>query len=174
MIQVVGALLGIATGVVGLITFITSFWTARGDNQRALRERLRQQLRQMDIACHVYFRREGWTAVTQSPTFSFQALDQIHEDGLLSPSKSHVRRLTEILGEMRSLQESLSTPPTLDSIFATTPPEVRRDIDRRMNIAFSVLDRDSHRYLRAIGKMDNAGLGGYSTYLRYRLIRARR
>lgn len=82
VVQTVTVGLGIATGVAGLITFVVGFVTARSANQRQLRDRLRKQLREMNLACVVYFQREGWEAVNRSPQFSFQALDQNHEDGL--------------------------------------------------------------------------------------------
>jgi hypothetical protein len=45
--------------------------------------------------------------------------------------------------------------------------------ERRIRKGFDILDADTQKYLRALGKMDNHGLGGYGTYLRYRFIPAR-
>lgn len=146
-----------------LATFVVSFVTARSANQRTLRERLRQQLRQMDLACYVHFRREGWEAIRKPPQYSFHALDQIHQDGLLSPNRAHIERIKKTLRELRNSQEALAAPA--EDIFAV-PSEVAK---ARVDGAFENLSSVVPVYLRALGKMDNAGFGGYWTYLRYRL-----
>ena len=170
VVQTVTAGLGIATGVAGLITFVVGFVTARSANQRQLRDRLRKQLREMNLACVVYFQREGWEAVNRSPQFSFQALDQIHEDGLISPSRSHIDRLKSILRDVRGRAQIHLSPQAFR-------PELHAELtannEARHRIGFESLDADAQKYLRALGKMDNAGLGGYWTYLRYRFIPAR-
>ncbi|MGV0777719.1 hypothetical protein [Mycolicibacter kumamotonensis] len=153
-----------------LISFGFSFWTARSGNQRQLRERLRKQLREMNLACLIYFQREGWEAVDRSPKFSFQALDQIHEDGLISPSHSHLERLKAILRDIRGRAQ---TQLPRDALGIELHAELTANNEARHRIAFKTLDADSQKYLRALGKMDNAGVGGYWTYLRYRFIPAR-
>ncbi len=168
--QAYAAIVSTVVAVTAVITFIASFWTARSANQRALRDRLRKQLREINLACHVYFQREGWQAVDHNPQFSFQALDQIHEDGLLSPSRSHVKRLKSILRDLRGRTE-LRLPK--QALSANEIARLATENELRSHIAFKSLDADAQKYLRALGKMDNAGLGGYWTYLRYRLIRAR-
>lgn len=158
------------TATIGVITFFFSFWTARSDNQQKLRDRLRAQLREISLACHVYFQREGWEAVNRPPQFSFQALDQIHEDGLISPNRSHIERLKSILRDLRRRTE-LRLPK--EAMPADEVARLMAENEHRSEIAFESLDADAKKYLRALGKMDNAGLAGYWTYLRYRLIRAR-
>ncbi len=162
--------LGIATGAAGLIAFILSFVTARSANQRQLRDRLRKQLREMNLACVVHFQRDGWTEVDRSPQFSFQALDQIHEDGLISPSRSHIERLKSILRDIRG-RSTLELPK--QALGPELHTQLTAENERRLRIGFESLDADSQRYLRALGKMDNGGPGGYCTYLRYRIIPAR-
>jgi hypothetical protein len=88
ILQMVTTGLGIATGATALITFGASFWTARSGNQRQLRDRLRVQLREMDLLCHAHLQQEGWEAINRPPKVSVQALDQINQDGLISPSRS--------------------------------------------------------------------------------------
>ncbi|MBE5451227.1 Uncharacterised protein [Mycobacteroides abscessus subsp. abscessus] len=169
-VSMVTSVLGIATGVTGLIAFAASFLTARSANQRQLRDRLRKQLRETSLACLVYFQREGWETVDRAPQFSFQALDQIHEDGLISPSRSHIERLKSILRDVHGRS-------TLQLSKAAHGPELHAQLtaenQRRLGIGWESLDMDSQKYLRALGKMDNHGLGGYWTYLRYRFIPAR-
>ncbi|BBX25998.1 hypothetical protein [Mycolicibacterium alvei] len=170
VVQTVAAGLGIATGVTGLITFGTSFVTARSSNQRQLRDRLRKQLREMNLACLVYFQHEGWEVVDRSPQYSFQALDQIHEDGLISPSRSHLERLKWILRDVRG-RSTLQLSKAAHG--AELHAKLTAENQRRLGIAWESLDTDSQKYLRALGKMDNHGLGGYWTYLRYRFLPAR-
>lgn len=166
----VTTVLGIATSVVGLITFGVSFFNARGEKQRELRDRLRKQLREMNLACLVHFQREGWETVDRAPQFSLQALDQIHEDGLISPNHSHIERLKSILRDVRGRS-------TLQLSKAAHGPELHNQLtaenQRRLGIGWESLDADSRNYLKALGKMDNHGLGSYWTYLRYRFIPAR-
>ncbi len=163
--------LGIATAVTGLITFGASLWTARSSHQRQLRDRLRKQLREMDLACLVYLQCEGWETVDRSPKFSFQALDQVHEDGLISPGRSHLERLKSILRDVRD-RSTLQLPPT-NALGAEQHAALTAENTRRLRIGFETLREATQEYLRALGKMDNAGLGGYWTYLRYRFIPAR-
>ncbi|OLO98691.1 hypothetical protein BVU76_29590 [Mycolicibacterium porcinum] len=170
VVQMVATGLGIATGVTGLLGFVLGFVTARSSNQRQLRDRLRKQLREMNLACLVHFQREGWEVVDRSPQFSFQALDQIHEDGLISPSRTHLERLKWILRDVRDRS-------TLQLSKQALGPEqhaiLTAENQRRLGIGWESLDADSQKYLRALGKMDNHGLGGYWTYLHYRFIQAR-
>ena len=116
----------------------------------------------------MYFQREGWQAVDHNPQFSFQALDEIHEDGLAS--RSHVKRLKSILRDLRGRTE-LRLPK--QALSANEIARLATENELRSHIAFKSLDADAHKIVRALGKMDNAGLGGDWTYLRYRLIRAR-
>lgn len=147
-----------------LVGLVTSFVKARSGNQRGLRDRLRQQLRQMDLACYVYFKREGWEAVKPPPQYSFHALEQIHQDGLLSPNRAHIERIKKMLREIRDSQTAMFARPT-DSIFSEPSP----DQQARLHRAFEDLNSMTQAYLRALGKMDNTGVGGYWTYLRYRV-----
>lgn len=98
--QTITTWLGIAVGAATLFTFIASFWTARSGNQRQLRDRLRKQLREMDLLCHLRLQREGWEAINRPPQVGVQALDQIHQDGLISPSHSHLGRLMAIVRDL--------------------------------------------------------------------------
>jgi hypothetical protein len=168
--QIVAAVLSIATGITGLITFFVSFWTARSDNQRRLRDRLRKQLESMEMLCHLHAQREGWEAIREPPQVSVQELDRIHRDGLISPSGSHIKRLHWIVRDIHG-RSRLNLPQTALSReeFATLTAEN----ERRLKIGFSTLDTEAQKYLKALGKMDNHGLGGYWTYLRYRFVRAR-
>lgn len=168
-VEVVGGILGITVGLISVITFVASFWTARSVNQRQLRERLREQLREMKLATTVFFRHDGWEEVRRSPKFSFDALDEIGEDGLLSPGKSHIERLKVILRDIRG-RSTLTL--SKDALGAEMHAELTAENERRLKVAFEHLDVESRKYLAALGRMDNAGLGGYRTYLRYRYIRA--
>lgn len=170
VVETVAAGLVIATGVTTLITFGFSFWTARSGNQRQLRDRLRKQLREMNLACLVYFQHEGWETVDRSPQFSFQALDQIHEDGLISPSGSHIERLKAIL---RGVRDRADIQLPHEALGPELHAELTANNQARHRIAFESLETAAQQYLRALGRMDNAGLGGYWTYLRYRFIPAR-
>lgn len=166
----IGTVLGVVTGLISVVAFFAGLWTARSGNQRELRERLRQQLRGMEIACILYFQREGSDAIREAPKFSYQALDHIHDDGLISPSRTHIRYLKHVLRDVQGRQslrlpEIALDPKTTASLYAEN--------QRRLKVAFEKLDEASHRYVRAIGKMDNAGLGGYFVYLRYRFLPAR-
>lgn len=167
-VQAFAAIVSTVVAIPALITFVASFWTARGSNQRVLRERLRTQFREMELACLVHFEREGWQAVRRNPTFSLQALEQIHQDGLLSPSHSHVARVVEALRDIRD-----RTHVQIPQLPEGHDLPLRAENARRQEVAWELLDADVHKYLRALGKMDNAGLGGYWTYLRYRIFRAR-
>ncbi|ASW91276.1 hypothetical protein [Mycobacterium marseillense] len=149
-------------------TLLISFLTARGANQRGLRDRLRQQLRAMDLACHVHFKREGWRAVNPMPQFSIQALDHVYQDGLLSPGRSHIEMLKAVLREIRNSLEATESPG--DDIFRGPSPIDKARFDRALEDLGSVAEV----YLRALGKMDNTGVGGYWTYLRYRFAPIRR
>lgn len=122
------------------------------------------------VACLVHFQREGWEVVDRSPQLSFQALDQIHEDGLISPSHSHIERLKSIL---RDLRGRTTVQLSKQALGADEHAKLTAENQRRLRNAFESLDADSQKYLRALGKMDNHGLGGYWTYLRYRYIPAR-
>jgi hypothetical protein len=160
------AWIGSITGsAIGAVTFGFSFYTARSQNQQALRERLRKQLRKMALVSHVHLKRDGWEAINPQPQVSLQELDHIRQDGLLSPSLSHIERLKSIIHAIREL--SLHLDPrrggTATAMF---------EADRAIKLAFETLDVDADKYLRALGKMDNAGLGGYWTYLRYKFVRA--
>jgi hypothetical protein len=170
VVQMTTTGLGIATAAAALFTFGASFWTARSGNQRQLRDRLRKQLREMDLLCHVRLQREGWEAIDRPPQVSVQALDQIHQDGLISPSRSHINRLKAIVRDIhgragiRLPREALSPEQYAD---------MTAENGRRIQKGFDILDADTQKYLRALGKMDNHGLGGYWTYLRYRFFPAR-
>ena len=126
------------------------------------------KLREMNLGCLVHLKREGWQAVNRMPQFSCQGLDQVHQDGLLSPGRSHIERLKRILRDIRDSQEAMV--PTMEKSIFSQPTDAEK---ARLQDAFEVLEADSEAYLRALGKMDNAGLGGYWTYLRYRFIPAR-
>ncbi|GAB4700786.1 hypothetical protein MOKP118_42850 [Mycobacterium avium subsp. hominissuis] len=167
--ELVGGILGIVVGVIAVITFAASFWTARSGNQRQLRERLREQLREMKLAATVFLQHDGWEEARRSPKFSFDVLDQICEDGLLSPGKSHIERLKAILRDVRG-RSTLTLPK--DALGADEHAKLTAENERRLKVAFERLDVESRKYLAALGKMDNAGLGGYWTYLRYRFIPA--
>lgn len=169
-VELVGGILGIVIAVIGIITFVASFWTARSGNQRQLRETLREQLREMKLAAAVFLQHEGWDEVRRSPKFSFDALDQIREDGLISPGKSHIERLKAILRDVRG-RSTLTL--SKDALGAEEHAKLTAENERRLKVAFEHLDVESRKYLAALGKMDNAGLGGYWTYLRYRLLSAR-
>lgn len=164
----VGTVVGIAVGAASLITFGASFWTARGRNQRDLRERLRKQLRAMNLLCTVLLQRDGWAAVNPAPQVSPQALDQISDDGLLSPRRSHLEWLKSIVFEIYDRSDvKLPGPPALSE------EEYNRGTatnERRRLRAVEILEGDALVYLRALGKMDNAGPFGYFTYLRYRIF----
>lgn len=168
--QTAAAYLSIATGLAGLITFGASFWTARSGNQRQLRDRLRTQLREMDLLCHLHLQREGWEAINRAPQVGVKSLEQIHQDGLISPSRSHLDRLDSIVRDIHG-RARLDLPR--QELSKVQYGNLMAENERCMNIAFARLDADVHRYLRALGKMDNHGLGGYWTYLRYRFGHAR-
>jgi hypothetical protein len=167
-LQLVATIVGVAVGVVGLITFGASFWTARGRNQRDLRDRLRKQLRSMNLLCIVLLQQDGWEEVSPAPQVSPQALDQISDDGLLSPKRSHLQWLKSIVREIHDRSHvDLPGPPTLSQeeynrLTATN--------ERRRLRAVEILEADALLYLRALGKMDNVGPFGYFTYLRYRIL----
>lgn len=167
VVEMVATGLGIAAGVTGLIGLLCQLLDCPQWQSAQLRDRLRKQLREMNLACLVYFQREGWEAVNRPPQFSFQALDQIHEDGLISPSRSHLERLKSILRDIRGRGD-------LQLSRQAFPPELHAELtgnnERRYRIAFESLDTAAQQYLRALGKMDNAGLGGYWTYLRFRFV----
>ncbi|WP_373140199.1 hypothetical protein [Mycobacterium marinum] len=170
-LQAYAAIVSTILAVTTLASFVVSFSTARSDNQRALRDQLRKQLREMKLACHMYFQREGWEAVNRGPQYSFQALDQIREDGLISPGSSHIARLKSILREISGRTElRLPKPPAMSKEQHDRLIGVN---DRRLESAFESLEADAQRYLRALGMMDNAGLRGYWTYMRYRWVPAR-
>lgn len=150
------------------VPFTVGFFTARGTNQRTLRERLRQQLREMRLACHMYLQKEGWDKVNRQPAFSFQELDQIWEDGLISPKRGHLEWLKSILREVVGRPE-VKLPPR-EILGAEEYDRLTKVNERRLHRAVEILDEDSQAYLCALGRMDNAGLAGYFTYLRYRLL----
>ena len=131
VVQMVTTGLGIAVGVTGLITFGASLRTARSGNQRDLRDRLRKQLREMNLGCLVHLKRGGWQAVNRMPQFSCQGLDQVHQDGLLSPGRSHIERLKRILRDIRDSQEAMV--PTMEkSIFSQPTDAEKARIPRRI------------------------------------------
>lgn len=147
------------------VPLLISFVTARSTTQRGLRDQLRKQLRGLDLICHVHLRREGWQAVNPMPTISLQALDHIYQDGLLSPCYSHIEAVQDLLRDVHRRIEAVDTPPPdAESIFQAPAPRDTARVDQAME----ALSSAARSYLRAIGKMDNAGVGGYFTYLRYR------
>lgn len=170
VVQIVTTGLGIATGATALFTFGASFWTARSGNQRQLRDRLSKQLREMDLLCHVRLQREGWEAINRQPQVSIQALDQIHQDGLISPSRSHINRLKAIVRDIHG-RARIHLPR--EALSPEQYSQLTAENERRIEKGFHSLDADTQKYLGALGKMDNHGLGGYWRYLRYRFFPAR-
>ncbi|MDG4669471.1 hypothetical protein [Mycobacterium sp. 236(2023)] len=164
---IITTVLGIAGGLVVLITFAASLWTARGSNQRQLRQRLRDQLRDMKSACDCYFQRGGWEEVGRMPQFSIRALSDIRDDGLISPNRAHIAGLKAVLHEIRG-RSDFSIP--LEAVGREEHDRLKETNNRRLRIAFETLDNATSQYQRALGKMDNAGLGGYWTYTVYRFV----
>jgi hypothetical protein len=50
--------------------------------------------------------------------------------------------------------------------------EMTAENEHRIQNGFDNLDRDTQEYLGALGMMENHGLGGYWTYMRYRFFPA--
>lgn len=161
-----GVLAPTASAVIALLALLLNSWRkSRGNSQRQLRDRLRDELRPISVFCDIYFNRNFPQAVREAPKYRPDAIKQIREDGLLSPSSAHLERIEALLREYFDLTH-------VGGQFRRTVSREEYDrymADNRARLAnvITELDGRSKDYLEALGRMNN---GRYSTYVRYRLI----
>lgn len=122
------------------------------------------QLREVELACQLAIKEKRAQVARRRPEYSLEELREISQDGLISPSRTHITRIADALLDIRA-RVRLDLPP----LPAEQLAKLKDENQRRIEVAWKTLDSDSQRYLSALGRMDKAGPGGYWTYLRYRV-----
>jgi hypothetical protein len=155
--------------IVGTAVALLALWlsvrTARSNHQRELRKRLRDQLRDINVACDMYFGRDFSNAVNKPPKYSPQAIRQIRQDGLLSPNSAHIERLESLLLELFDVTHVGGQ--LVSHIDGEEYDQYMAQNRHRLENTLTELDVRSKDYLTALGQMDN---GNFVTYLRYRFL----
>jgi hypothetical protein len=159
-------ILGLPVLVIGLFISARSAVSSR---QRDLGERLRKVLRCVSKACDDYAYADRRNAVAVAFRDAAEQLDEIHDEGILSPNRRQIRELRSWVYDSFGRAHTVANFST--SIGSMVGPQERDTLKQNLEgttpRVISWVGALSAKYLRATTSMDN---GNILTYWRYRVL----
>lgn len=170
---------GIAAAGAAVLTLYFDLRRGRAQHQKELRERLRGQLRSILAFCVAFTNHVNAKGLTHTEALStskvqtaMKELEDIRQDGLISPNGPHIDAVYSLLSEMWVLiplidpSERFEVPMTEEQYGKWFRNNIARLLHASIGLEIYV-----DKYLTALGKMDRAGLTGYLVFQRYRFFK---